>query len=322
MARPVDTQGSFHNLTVQGSEDNMLFGIQESTAERSKINDRSTRAPAPPVPLPTDNGDLSFLDAGFAGADLRGHGGGERRTPSGHSTDENDTPSARIILTEEMACEIYSKRTFGETRSTLVAQEYGVSPKAIRDIWNRRTWSYATYDLWTAEELLDYRRSRRCEKCNTGQGGHCVCLPVKRQGRPAGAKDSKPRKKRQFPVTGTEGLAAKEVGGGPAMTRREQVQEQPGAVNTSMPNGTVAPGSSNQVDRPHALPSTTTTTSSSVRNRMQMRSMELELDLPQEEGEDDWMLCPETIGQFLEVEPDPGFHEMEQDEIFAGERLA
>ena len=30
-------------------------------------------------------------------------------------------------------------------------QAFGVSPKAVRDIWNRRTWRRATRPLWTPE---------------------------------------------------------------------------------------------------------------------------------------------------------------------------
>ena len=33
-----------------------------------------------------------------------------------------------------------------------LALKYGVSPKAIRDIWNRRTWAFATVELWKEEE--------------------------------------------------------------------------------------------------------------------------------------------------------------------------
>mmetsp|Transcript_34136 Transcript_34136/g.76864 ORF Transcript_34136/g.76864 Transcript_34136/m.76864 type:complete len:339 (-) Transcript_34136:128-1144(-) len=330
--KPIDSQGSFHNLSMQGGEDNMNFGIRDEVAARTKSNERVARSVPQPSHSAPERTDLPYYDARFVGVDLRAHGagagGGEGRTPSAHSTDDNDTPSARIILTEEMACEIYSKRTFGETRSTLVAQEYGVSPKAIRDIWNRRTWSYATYDLWTAEELMDYRRSRRCEKCNTGQGGHCVCLPVKRQGRPAGAKDSKPRKKRQFPVMGGELMAGRELGGGLAMARRDQEQEEAVRVQEQAGGAVPQPGSqettsltaeSKKVDEPMPVPSLS---SSLVRNGAQIRSLELELDLPRDEAEDDWLLCPETIGLFLEVEPDPAFHEMEQDAIFAGERMS
>ena len=37
-------------------------------------------------------------------------------------------------------------------QSVPVAGMFGVSPKTVRDIWNRRTWAYATHHLWTQED--------------------------------------------------------------------------------------------------------------------------------------------------------------------------
>ena len=33
-----------------------------------------------------------------------------------------------------------------------VALRYGVAPRTIRDIWNRKTWAYATQWLWHLED--------------------------------------------------------------------------------------------------------------------------------------------------------------------------
>ncbi len=60
----------------------------------------------------------------------------------------------RALLTEREAVEIYSMR---QSCSNLAAtpaalsKHYNVSPKAIRDIWNRRTWGPETEHLWTDE---------------------------------------------------------------------------------------------------------------------------------------------------------------------------
>ena len=71
------------------------------------------------------------------------------------------------MLTRDQAIEIYRRkpcngfsdgkiaaRQLGDSRSSSVplAVMYGVSPKAIRDIWNRRTWGFATFLLWSVEE--------------------------------------------------------------------------------------------------------------------------------------------------------------------------
>ena len=57
-----------------------------------------------------------------------------------------------------------------------MSKKYGVSEKAVRDIWTGRTWSKETWHL-------DALRSR----------------PVKKMGRPVGRQDSKPRKSRIAP---------------------------------------------------------------------------------------------------------------------------
>ena len=82
----------------------------------------------------------------------------------------------RIVLTSKIAREIFQLKAthdFGSLHSASLrlASKYGVSSKAIRDIWNGRSWLEATYDLWNVEE----RPARRV------------------MGRPKGKKDSKPR---------------------------------------------------------------------------------------------------------------------------------
>lgn len=37
-------------------------------------------------------------------------------------------------------------------KSGPLASKYGVSPRTIRDIWNRKTWGYATEHLWSLEQ--------------------------------------------------------------------------------------------------------------------------------------------------------------------------
>jgi hypothetical protein len=39
-------------------------------------------------------------------------------------------------------------------QSARVAVMYGVTPRAIRDIWNRQSWAYATKHLWCLEPQL------------------------------------------------------------------------------------------------------------------------------------------------------------------------
>ncbi len=39
-------------------------------------------------------------------------------------------------------------------QSVRVAVMYGVTPRTIRDIWNRQSWAYATRHLWNLEPQL------------------------------------------------------------------------------------------------------------------------------------------------------------------------
>ena len=94
------------------------------------------------------------------------------------SPDCEDTPSRssspprsthRAVLTKAQAIEIYlfahAVREAGADPlqggiSAKLAKEYGVSPKAIRDIWNRRTWTQETRHLWAAHEqpMMRYKK--------------------------------------------------------------------------------------------------------------------------------------------------------------------
>jgi hypothetical protein len=68
----------------------------------------------------------------------------------------------RAILTAEEAAEIYQYQRTKPIRfrfdpaltgnTSAVAKKYSVSPKAVRDIWNRRTWTTETHHLWSLEE--------------------------------------------------------------------------------------------------------------------------------------------------------------------------
>jgi hypothetical protein len=73
-----------------------------------------------------------------------------------------------LVLTASQAVEIYRcklrfrhPKTFQSSllsvesrikgQSVPVAEMFGVSPKTVRDIWNRRTWAFTTAHLWTEE---------------------------------------------------------------------------------------------------------------------------------------------------------------------------
>ena len=89
----------------------------------------------------------------------------------------------RAVISKEIAVEIFAKRKMNTKYKTadscLVANEYGVSSKSVRDVWDRRTWVKATMPLWTLAEVEEYEKSNK-----------------RPPGRPLGVTDSKPRKRR------------------------------------------------------------------------------------------------------------------------------
>ena len=68
-----------------------------------------------------------------------------------------------VTLTTELAIEIYAlKMHLHAARpgclskclkrySFLVAEQHNVTAKKVRDIWNRKTWVFATSQLWSGE---------------------------------------------------------------------------------------------------------------------------------------------------------------------------
>ncbi|EKX44359.1 hypothetical protein GUITHDRAFT_109808 [Guillardia theta CCMP2712] len=70
------------------------------------------------------------------------------------------TPRPRAHITDRIACEIYLFRLsqppgqlwLPTPASVALGRRYGITPKAVRDIWNRRTWAHATRHLWEEED--------------------------------------------------------------------------------------------------------------------------------------------------------------------------
>ena len=87
---------------------------------------------------------------------------------------QKEPTKTRAKLTEADALNIYyCKSSF--TSASAIAKLYGVSEKAVRDIWTGRTWSRET---WHLDESRPF--------------------PTKKMGRPLGRKDAQPRKPRSL----------------------------------------------------------------------------------------------------------------------------
>ena len=78
----------------------------------------------------------------------------------------------RIVLTVSQARDIYALNYLASnvastpnllgqevSNSVLLAAQYGVSPKTIRDIWNRKSWAQTTADLFESDKSHTINRS-------------------------------------------------------------------------------------------------------------------------------------------------------------------
>ena len=56
-------------------------------------------------------------------------------------------------------------RTKRDRLANRFAKEFGITPKAVRDIWNLRTWGWATLPHWSAADKRHFLSSRLCNAC-------------------------------------------------------------------------------------------------------------------------------------------------------------
>ena len=98
--------------------------------------------------------------------------------------------------TYTQAIQIFEAKADREVRDTLaasVAARFGITAKAVRDIWKLRTWVQTTEPYWTQADhahFLTKRPSRLCEECKArnvrSRSAACErCAGPPRRGRPA-----------------------------------------------------------------------------------------------------------------------------------------
>ena len=95
----------------------------------------------------------------------------------------------RNVINDELARYIFSCRPIEQAKpivsSSILASRVGITPKAIRDIWKRRTWVRATLQDWTVKEREAYEGDEICEVClhtvHSGEKTICnECQKIKR----------------------------------------------------------------------------------------------------------------------------------------------
>ena len=82
----------------------------------------------------------------------------------------NGKQKKRAILTAEQAMQIYKYEKHCSQRfyicspfsgnAIAVAKKYCISPKTVRDIWHRRTWTKETRHLWASTDEKKIRRKK------------------------------------------------------------------------------------------------------------------------------------------------------------------
>ena len=191
------------------------------------------------APLEDDQDEASFdpcypLEMTSKYCRVGGRPNAARMPTKGGETQHERPPTGkrcRATLTKEQAALIYALRPDSADphpnkiagNSVLLSKRFGVSPKAVRDVWNRRTWAHATKDSCdkrcTPDDLDLLERGIGTEKTTARpraqlqdqlESKDTACrarakVEVQRSpGRPMGSKDTKPRRRR-VAVKSTDG---------------------------------------------------------------------------------------------------------------------
>ena len=74
--------------------------------------------------------------------------------------------------------------------SSLLSEQYGITMKAVRDIWNLRTWAWTTMPFWTKSDLSQFLQKHLCDKCRSNgvqsiASACSLCATPRRRGRPS-----------------------------------------------------------------------------------------------------------------------------------------
>jgi hypothetical protein len=94
-------------------------------------------------------------------------------------------------LTAETAIEIFVARASSSARdgaSATLARRYGITMKAVRDVWNLRTWVQDTKPFWTRSDEQKFLRKHLCRACKSrgvsSLAFACRCTEPRSRGRP------------------------------------------------------------------------------------------------------------------------------------------
>ena len=111
----------------------------------------------------------------------------------GEAQEKDAQSSLGAKIDEEAAINIYlakAWRTPRDSTSSQLAAQYGITMKAVRDVWNLRTWPWVTMPYWTRGDWDLFLRKHLCAECRE-KGVRSLaevcerCAKPRRRGRPA-----------------------------------------------------------------------------------------------------------------------------------------
>jgi len=72
------------------------------------------------------------------------------------------------MLDADQAIAIYlakASSTPGDDTLTVLLERYNITMKAVRDVWNLRTWVWCTMPYWPHADRNKFLRKHRCRHC-------------------------------------------------------------------------------------------------------------------------------------------------------------
>jgi len=106
--------------------------------------------------------------------------------------DADDRAAKTTTLTAHDAIDIYlakASRSARDSSTSVLSKRYNITMKAVRDVWNLRTWAWATMPYWMRSDLAKFLRKHLCTQCQrkgvTSLASACKdCAKPRRRGRP------------------------------------------------------------------------------------------------------------------------------------------
>ena len=146
-----DMQTSKVDCIVKG--DSIKPQVQSGSVEAGPQDGLSQTSPAQPGKVYTEgdmNEDCVATDKSL-------------REVSGITCLRSMAPAGVCIITSEAARKIFMSRAMRRKNDGLASrlgQDFGISAKAVRDIWRLRTWAHATQTYWTPEDMRNQLKKK------------------------------------------------------------------------------------------------------------------------------------------------------------------